>query len=224
MAKSERSRRLDSWTSHSADVYREAGIGSRVGFGKRSAVLVVDLVRGCTEKESPLPAVTDIDPVVENTCQLLRVARGKSIPVVLTTVGPYRKDMREVGPISVKMSGLKVFAEHSPWSQVDPRLEMRPSEFLVWKKWQSAFFKTELQPLLTGLAVDTLITVGCTTSGCLRATVTDGASHGFRMVLPRECIADRTSEVHEANLFDLDAKNADVISLREVLVELRRLA
>jgi nicotinamidase-related amidase len=224
MDRTEKNRRLEGWTSHTADVYREAGIGSRVGFGQRPAVLVVDLIRGCTDKESPLPAVVDIDPVVEKTCELLRVARQMGIPVVFTTLGPYRADMREVGPIAVKMPGLKVFAEHSPWSQVDPRLEMRPTEFLVWKKWQSAFFKTELQPLLTGLGVDTLIVVGCTTSGCLRATVTDGASHGLRVILPRECIGDRTREVHEANLFDLDAKNADVLTLREVLNELQRRA
>lgn len=219
MKRTDENRRLEGW-SHTVKVYREAEIGSRVGFGNKPAILVVDLVRGCTEKESPLPAVTDIDPVVDKTRELLRVARQIGIPIVFTTLGPYREDMVEVGPIAIKMPRLRIFTEDSPWSQVDPRLEMRPNEILIWKKWQSAFFQTDLQLLLTGLGVDTLIIVGCTTSGCLRATVTDGASYGFRVVLPQECIGDRTREVHEANLFDLDAKNADVLELRDVLKEL----
>jgi maleamate amidohydrolase len=101
---------------------------------------------------------------------------------------------------------------------------MRPDEFLIWKKWQSAFFGTDLRSILTGLGVDTLVVTGCVTSGCVRATATDAASHGFRVILPRECIGDRTAQIHEANLFDLNAKNGDVVPLAEVLAYLERLA
>lgn len=213
----------EEWKIDGVELYRRAGIGSRVGFGSRPAVLVVDLIRGCTQKDSPLPPLMDLDSVVENSRELLRVARAKGMPIVFTTLGPYRSDMKDVGPIAIKMPGLKIFAQGSPWSEVDPRLGMRSGDFLIWKKWQSAFFGTDLQPVLTGLGVDTLIVVGCTTSGCIRATVTDAASHGFRVILPRECIGDRTEQIHEANLFDLNAKNADVVRLADVLNHLDQL-
>ncbi|HEV8552912.1 MAG TPA: isochorismatase family protein [Casimicrobiaceae bacterium] len=212
------------WCVDGADLYRSGGIGGRVGFGRRPAILVVDLIRGCTEKDSPLPPLMNLDAEVANTKTLLDVARLKQVPVIFTTLGPYREDMREVGPIAVKMPGIRIFTENSPWAEVDARLEMRSDEFLVRKKWQSAFFGTDLQAILVGLGVDTLIVMGCVTSGCVRATVTDAASHGYRIIMPRDCIGDRTRQIHEANLFDLNAKNGDVVGLEEVVTYLHQLS
>ena len=211
------------WTIDGADLYRHGGIGRRVGFGPRPAVLVVDLIRGCTVKDSPLPPLMDLDPVVDSTSKLLAAARDKELPVIFTTLGPYRDDMREVGPIAAKMPGMAIFTPGSEWAEVDPRLAMRPDEMLVFKKWQSAFFKTDLGPILIGMSVDTLIVVGCVTSGCVRATVTDAASNGYRVILPRECLGDRTPQIHEANLFDMNAKNGDVVSLAETLDHLEKM-
>ena len=214
---------LRKWRIDGADLYHQGGIGRRVGFGLKPTVLVVDLIRGCTETDSPLPPLMNLDDVVAKTKTLLAAARAKRVPILFTTLGPYRHDMKDVGPIAIKMPGLKIFVEGSQWAEVDPRLEMQSSEFLIRKKWQSAFFNTDLQPILVSLGVDTLIVVGCVTSGCVRATVTDAASYGYRVILPRECIGDRTPQIHEANLFDLDAKNADVVEITEVLTYLESL-
>ena len=208
------------WTIDGADLYRKGGIGRRVGYGAKPAMLVVDLIRGCTEKDSPLPPLMNLDLVVRNTEKLLAAARQRRLHVLFTTLGPYRTDLKDVGPIAVKMPGLHIFTEDSPWAEVDPRLKMRPGEFLIYKKWQSSFFGTDLHPILTGLGIDTLIVTGCVTSGCVRATVTDAASSGYRVIMPRECIGDRTAAIHEANLFDLNAKNGDVVGLDEVLAHL----
>lgn len=208
------------WTVDGADLYRSGGIGRRVGYGSEPAILVVDLIRGCTEQDSPLPPLMNLDSVVENTGKLLAAARERRVPVLFTTLGPYRPDLRDVGPIAVKMPGLHIFTEGSPWAEVDARLEMRPGEFLIRKKWQSAFFGTDLHPILTGLGIDTLIVTGCVTSGCIRATVTDAASSGYRVIMPQECIGERTAAIHHANLFDLNAKNGDVVRLDEVLAHL----
>jgi nicotinamidase-related amidase len=134
---------------------------------------------------------------------------------VYTTLGPYREDMQDVGPLAYKVPGLRIFTAGSPWAQIDDRLEVRPEDYVVWKKWQSSFHGTDLATILVHRRIDTVVVTGCVTSGCVRATVVDACTHGFRVIIPRECVGDRTAEIHEANLFDMNAKNADVIPTAE---------
>jgi nicotinamidase-related amidase len=160
----------------------------------------------------------DLDPVVLNTRKLIDEARGKKIPIIYVTIGPYRPDGSDAGILGIKIPRLgTTFSAGSKWCEIDERLEVRPEDFIIWKKRQSSFFGTDLVMLLHRLKVDGLIVTGCVTSGCLRATVLDACSYDFPTTIPRECVGDRTEDIHQANLFDMNAKNADVISLAEVI-------
>lgn len=193
--------------------YAERRIGARVGFGRRPAVVVVDLSRGFTEARSPLGA--DLDDVVAATGQLLAAARKRGLPVFFTTVA-YQADFSDGGWFVEKVPALKVLVRGSPWTDIDPRLAPQPGEPVLVKPYASAFFATDLQERLQRLSVDTLMLAGATTSGCVRATAVDGLQHGYRVIVPEECVGDRHPLPHQANLFDIDSKYGDVISLAEV--------
>jgi len=105
---------------------------------------------------------------------------------------------------------------------IDPRLGRHPEESVIEKHFASAFFGTDLDRILHEAGIDTVVVAGCTTSGCVRATVVDALQHGFRAIVPRECVGDRSAEQHAANLIDIDGKYGDVLSLSEVLGRLGR--
>lgn len=196
--------------------YQKAGLGRRIGFGERPAVVVVDFNKGCLAKDSPLPPLMDLDDQVARTRALIDLARASDTLVIYTTLGPYREDMQDVGPLGFKVPGLRIFTAGSPWAEIDERLEVRAEDYVIWKKWQSSFHGTDLSSILVHRQIDTLVVTGCVTSGCVRATVVDACTHGYRVVIPRECVGDRTAEINDANLFDMNAKNADVIPVAEV--------
>jgi len=112
---------------------------------------------------------------------------------------------------------LGVLVENTAMTEIDARMHFAPEDFLIVKKHASAFFGTPLASMLTASTVDTTVVVGCTTSGCVRATVTDAIAHGFRPIVPREAVADRAPEPHLASLFDMGAKYADVMTVEETL-------
>jgi maleamate amidohydrolase len=196
--------------------YHEAGLGRRIGFGERPAILVVDFNKGCTDPQSPLPPLMNLEREIAATRRVIDLARPSGTLVLYTTLGPYREDLQDAGPLGYKVPGLRIFTAGSKWTEIDERLELRPEDYLIWKKWQSSFFGTDLLSILVHRRIDTLVVTGCVTSGCVRATVVDACTHGFRVIIPRECVGDRTVEIHEANLFDMNAKNADVIPVAEV--------
>ena len=107
--------------------------------------------------------------------------------------------------------------------ELDPRIRRAPEDLLLIKKYASAFLGTPLSATLVTRGVDTLIVTGCTTSGCVRASVVDALSHGFRPIIPHEAVGDRAEEPHEANLFDMDSKYGDVVSLADALAYLEEL-
>ncbi len=195
--------------------YRKAGMAERAGFGQRPALLIVDFCLGMTSKDSPLGA--DMGAPIEATAQLQQVCREQGFPVVYTTV-QYSKGCKDGGAFVKKIPSLRLFeVGNGPWSDIDPRLPPRDDEPVINKRFASAFAGTNLASLLTAEQVDTVIVVGCTTSGCVRASALDALQNGFLVVVPREAVADRAQGPHEANLFDLNAKYADVISLAETL-------
>ena len=194
--------------------YRRKGLAAELGFGERPAVLVVDVVVGFTDRASPLAA--DLESQVAAIRRLLDVARGRGVPVFFTTT-TYGPDCRDAGHFVRKVPSLETLQEGSRWVELDPRLERRPEETLVDKKYASAFFGTALASTLRALAVDTVIVTGCTTSGCVRASVVDALQHGFRPIVPRECVGDRADEPHRANLLDIHGKYGDVVELDEAL-------
>ena len=195
--------------------YQEAGMGQQAGAGQRPALLIVDFCYGMTSLESPLGA--DMSSQIAATVQLQTAFRQKGLPVVYTTVR-YTKGCKDGGAFVRKIPSLRLFEEGAGhWSEIDERIPPLPEEPIIVKRFASAFFGTNLASLLTTERVDTVVVTGCTTSGCVRASALDALQNGFTVIVPRECVADRAAGPHEANLFDLNAKYADVISLDQTL-------
>ena len=195
-------------------VYEQAGFGESLTLGTRPAVLVVDFSCGFTDPTSTLGS--DLTNEVRATRRLLDVARGKGLPIVYTTIGfdPRLKD----GALWLeKVPALGDLQIGGQWVAIDPRLDPRPSEPVVVKKGASAFFGTNLASILIAQGVDCVILCGATTSGCIRATAVDLMQYGLPTIVPRECVGDRAQAPHEANLFDIHAKYADVVGLEQAL-------
>lgn len=192
-------------------IYAQGGIGSAFPLGTRPAVLVVDFINGFTD---PGCAVgSDLTAEVEATKQLLDVARSLQVPVIFTTVA-YEAHMKDAGIWHLKMPGLVELQIGSREVEVDARLDPRAGDSIVTKKGASAFFGTNLVSILTTQRVDTVILCGATTSGCIRATAIDLMQYGYPALVPRECVGDRAKTPHESNLFDINAKYANVVSLQ----------
>ncbi len=196
------------------DSYRDRGLAGTLGFGRSPALLVVDLILGFTSTDSPLGS--NLDAEVAATRELLDVARAGRVPTIFTTTA-YCESMRDAGLFVHKVPSLAVLRRGSDETRIDPRLERRAEETLIEKKYASAFFGTALASELTALGIDTLIVCGATTSGCVRATVVDALQHGFRPVVPRECVGDRSPEAHRANLMDIQGKYGEVVELAKVV-------
>ncbi|HLB05066.1 MAG TPA: isochorismatase family protein [Gaiellaceae bacterium] len=195
-------------------VYEKAGLGQAVGRGERPAVLVVDFSCGFTDPECRLGAVMTAE--VEATKTLLDAARAKGLPVIFTTIG-YTPSGKDGALWLRKVPALGDLELGGRWVEIDPRLERREDETVIVKKGASAFFGTNLVAILVSQGIDSAILCGATTSGCIRATAIDLLQNGFPTIVPRECVGDRAQAPHEANLFDIQAKYADVVSLEEAL-------
>ena len=196
------------------EVYAAAGLGQAVTLGSRPAVLVVDFSCGFTDPECALGA--DMSDEVEATRRLLDAGRAKGLPVIFTTIG-YEPSLKDGGLWLQKVPSLGDLQIGGRWVEIDPRLEPRTDETIVLKKGASAFFGTNLPAILVSQSVDSVILCGATTSGCVRATAIDLLQYGYPTLVPRECVADRAQAPHEANLFDINAKYADVVPLDDVL-------
>jgi nicotinamidase-related amidase len=194
--------------------YERARLGGRLTLGTRPAVLVVDFQRGFTEPEAMAGA--DMTEEVEAARTLLDAARAKGLPIVYTTIG-YEAHMKDAALWPEKGPALRELELDSHWVDIDSRLGRRDDEPVVVKKGASGFFGTNLASILISQRVDTVILCGATTSGCVRATAVDLLQYGWPTLVPRECAGDRAQAPHEANLFDMQAKYADVVSLDEAL-------
>ena len=204
--------------SETQTFYKNRGFAARVGFGRRPALLIIDFIKAFTDLTSPL--ASNLDAEIVATQQLLAEARRLQIPIAFTTV-EYDEGFRDAGVFIKKVPSLSVLKKGSPMVEVDDRLTPLPNEHLLVKKYASAFFGTSLASTLTAAGVDTLIITGCTTSGCVRASAVDGCQYGFRTIVVKEAVGDRAPEPHEANLFDIDAKYGDVVSLAETIAYLQ---
>lgn len=203
-------------------VYERARIGERLGYGERPAVLVVDLQIGFTATEIS-PIAGELSAVIDATNRILAAARTIAAPAYFTVIA-YDPDCPEdAGLWPKKGPYLRTLELGSDLVKLDPRLERRPSDLVLVKKFASAFFGTHLAPTLAAKGVDTVIVTGCTTSGCVRASVVDALSYGLRPIIPLEAVGDRASEPHEASLFDMDAKYGDVVPLGDALAYFSRL-
>lgn len=200
-------------------IYIQSGIGNRGGYGARPALLVVDFQYGFTDPASPVGA--DLTPEVQATRRLLGIARRIGLPVAFTAVG-FHPSLRDGATWLRKMPGLASLVEQTRWCEIDARVRPLPGEPVWTKRAPSAFFGTPLIPFLAAERVDTLIVTGCVTSGCVRASVVDSVSWGYRTIVPLECVGDRAEGVHHSSLFDIDSKYADVEPLDTVIGNLER--
>jgi maleamate amidohydrolase len=197
------------------------GFHGRAGFGARPALIVIDVNVGFTDPASPL--VCDLDSVVEAIARLLAGARCAGVPVVYTTVA-YNDAGKQVAAAFIdKIPALLTLEAGSRWIEIDPRIAPAPGEPVLTKLFASAFFGTPLAEILEEAECDSVIVTGASTSGCVRATVVDALQHGYRVVVPREAVGDRNAAAHEANLYDIDTKYGDVVSVDEVLHAFPRL-
>ena len=196
------------------EVYERARLGQSVTLGSRPAVLVVDFSRGFTDPASTMGS--DLTSEVEATTRLLAAARAKGIPVVFTTIG-FESNLKDGSLWLQKAPGLAELQIGGKWVEIDPRLQRGEDEVVILKKGASAFFGTNLPSVLVSQGVDTIVLCGATTSGCIRATAVDLLQCGYPTLVPRECVGDRAQAPHEANLVDIQAKYADVVSAEDAL-------
>lgn len=198
-------------------VYAKAGLGQAVTLGDRPAVLVIDFSCGFTDPECALGS--DLTSEVAATKRLLDTARAKELPVIFTTIG-FDASLKDGGLWMQKVPALAVLQLGGHWMDIDPRLEPRVDETVIVKKGASGFFGTNLASVLVSQGVDSVILCGATTSGCIRATAVDLLQYGWPTLVPRDCVGDRAQAPHEANLFDIQAKYADVVSVEDALAYL----
>ena len=195
--------------SNSEAIYAAQGFGQTSGIGRAPALVIVDFVVGFAD-----PAHFgggNIGAAIARTVGLLGFARRQGWPVAHTRV-VYADDGSDGGVFTLKAPSLLKLTETSPLSQIVPQLTPIAGELVVRKRGASAFFDTQLSGFLRLRRVDTLIVAGCTTSGCVRATVVDAMQHDLRTIVAVDCVGDRALGPHEANLFDMRQKYADLMT------------
>ena len=199
------------------DIYKTQNFGNRLGFGEKAALLIVDFVNGFTD-----PAKFgggNIDEAIEATVGLLAYCRERGVPVAHTRV-VFADDGADTNIMCMKVPALTGLTEDAPESQIVDVLAPAPGEIVIRKRVPSAFFGTDLAPAFAKLRVDTVMVAGCTTSGCVRASVLDAMCHGFRPVVIADCVGDRALGPHEANLFDMGQKYADIVTGADAMAAL----
>ncbi len=194
-------------------VFDRQGFGGRLGFGNRPALLIVDFVNGFNDPD--VFGGGNIPEAIAATRPLLELFREGGLPVIFTRI-VYADDGSDVGMFARKAPRLRELTENEPLSQVVPELAPVEGETVLRKRNASAFFETDLAKDLRARGVDTVVLAGCTTSGCVRASVVDAISHEFHTVVVRDCVGDRAKGPHDASLLDMEKKYADVVSLSEV--------
>ena len=191
----------------------KAVFNKMLGFGKNPAIILVDFVAAYFDENSPLYA--DVEKALLSAIRIRNKGREKNIPIIYTNVS-YQKDGKNGGVFFEKLPVLSCFIEGAKTAGWPSKLDIDPNEIVITKQYPSAFFETCLSKKLNNLEIDTLIITGLTTSGCIRATCVDAISYGFRPIVVKDACGDRHEKPHIANLFDMNAKYADVVSEKEV--------
>ncbi|MBU3718655.1 MAG: isochorismatase family protein [Actinobacteria bacterium] len=198
--------------------YLQAGFGTRLGWGSRPALLVVDMCRAYVDDQAPLYAAAAAD-AYRNADRLATVARRQGRPVVFTRV-EYAAGGVDGGHFFRKVPALRCFEAGNPLAEFTDLVRPTTGDVIVTKQYASAFFGTSLAATLNALGVDTVVIAGVSTSGCVRASALDALQHGFVPIVVAEACADRDPRPHDSNLFDLQAKYADVVTMDDALAHL----
>lgn len=206
--------------AHDRGLYQRRGFQRRIGFGKKPALVNVDLANAWTQPGNPFTCV-GMETIIQAVQKVLEAFRARGLPVFFTTTAYDVLD----GPASDlglwhKKIPTEVLRNGSALVEIDERIKPFPGEYVIVKKRASAFHGTPLAGILRSLGIDTVIVTGTTASACVRNTVEDAIAEGFRPIVPRETVGDRILGAVEWNLFDIDAKFGDVESLENVLAYL----
>lgn len=193
---------------------------NKAGFGKSPALVMVDFAKGYFDPDCVLYA--GVDDALASALRIREIAHAVGIPVILTEV-TYQKGGLNGGRFFEKAKPLACFVKGEKTAEFADGLVPREDEIIVAKQYPSAFFGTSLASTLTAMGVDNVVLTGLTTSGCVRASCVDSMSHGFITSVVADACGDRHPAPHEANLFDMNAKYADVVSEAEIVAFFRSL-
>ena len=197
--------------------YEKAGYHATQERGGNLAVIFIDFANAYFETESPLFGGEGCRTALDNSIKLLTALRKlPQIPVVFTEV-KYKRGGKDGGTFYKKVPALASFEEGKESQKTNSELEVIDTDIIVTKQFPSAFFKTELETILKRKGVDTVLLTGVTTSGCVRATCIDSISSDFITLVVSDAVGDRALAPHQANLFDMSAKYADLISTAEAI-------
>ncbi len=194
--------------------YKAAGFGSPLKPGARPCLLLVDFVLAYFDKGSPLYA--GVEDALASAVRVLAAARRAEVPVVFTQV-MYSKGGQDGGIFYRKVPALRLMESGNPMGAIMPPLDPQPHDILIQKQYPSAFFGTSLASALTSKGIDTVLIGGLTTSGCVRASCVDAMSYGFIPLVVRDACGDRHEGPHKANLFDMEAKYAELVSEQQAI-------
>lgn len=202
-----------------SDLYESRGYGSRdQGVGAKLGVVVVDFQRGFTEAAFPMGGAPMVDAAVRQTVPVIEAARRAGLPVIACVNGydsPRAAPHWKVGPVFDLLAG-------TPAVELDPRIAAAEPDVVLMKSAPSIFFGTSAAAILTRERVDTVIVTGCITSGCIRASVIDAFSLGFRVMVPRDCVGDHDIAAHEQNLKDVERRYADIVDAATAIGAIER--
>ncbi|MFQ3198056.1 MAG: maleamate amidohydrolase [Paraglaciecola sp.] len=190
---------------------RDLAIGT-LSLGVCPALIVVDLSNGFSDPASPLGG--DFDSQISHINGLLDTFRAKKLPVYFTSVVYHDETTASV--FRRRLPDLDILHTSSEWVKINSKINKKTDELIIEKQWPSAFFKTQLASQLEKNAVDSIVVVGLTTSGCVRATVVDGLQHNYPVFVVPEACGDRNLSAHYASLHDMHAKYAVVIPAKDL--------
>ncbi|MBK1659445.1 isochorismatase family protein [Paracraurococcus ruber] len=201
------------------DIYAQRGYGSRPqGFGAKPGLVVVDFQRGFIDPDFPMGGAPMVDAAVRATVPLIEAAKRAGLPVVACVNGyhsPRAAPHWKAAPVLDLLQG-------TPSVELDPRIAAAGPDVVLMKSAPSIFFATPAAAILTKERVDTVIVTGCITSGCVRASVIDAFSLGFRVMVPRDCVGDHDQAAHDQNLLDVERRYADVLDSAACIAEIER--
>ena len=197
-------------------IYRNQGLGGTSGIGRQCALILVDFVNGFVDVDQL--GGPHIQAAADQTVALLAYFRAQGLPIVHTRV-VFSSDGADVNIFALRVPPLQKLTEEANASQIVPQLEPLRGEWVIRKQSASAFFETGLAGWLLQRGVDTAVITGCTTSGCVRASVVDAMQHNLRTLVISDCVGDRALEPHAANLFDMQQKYADVMTRDEFITQ-----
>jgi maleamate amidohydrolase len=192
--------------------YRSAGFSGRIGFGRRPALIVIDMMMSYFDRSSPMYA--GVEAVLESCLCVIAAATARGVPTIYTRQIFDEPDGRSI--YARKVPALKLLRRGSPLAELHPRLPAAADSVMV-KHYPGAFHRTDLAARLAARGCDSVVLAGLTTSGCVRATAMDALLLDIPAAVVREAVGDRDARAHEANLFDIDGKLADVCGEAEAI-------